>query len=123
MIQQMDVKGAYLNGTLKETLYMRQPDGFADGSGRVCYLIKTLYGLKQSGHEWNAKFDKKMQYRGYKCFHVDLCVFTRSGNDKIAIITISVDDLLLFTDLAKSMEKMKKDILYALSWKPQTWVS
>jgi hypothetical protein len=46
IIQQMDIKGAYLNGTLKETLYMRQPDGFEDGSSRVCHLIKTLYGLK-----------------------------------------------------------------------------
>ena len=39
---------------------MRQPEGFADGSGRVCCLKKTLYGLKQSGHEWNAEFDNKM---------------------------------------------------------------
>ena len=66
IIQQMDVKGAYLNGTLKETIYMRQPEGFADGSGRVCHLKKTLYGLKQSGREWNAEFDNKMQAKGYK---------------------------------------------------------
>ena len=48
-IQQMDVKGAYLNGILKEKVYMKQPEGFDDGTGRVCLLIKTLYGLKQSG--------------------------------------------------------------------------
>ena len=61
MIQQMDVKGAYLNGILKETLYMRQPEGFGDDSGRVCHLLRTLYGLKQSGREWNIEFDTKMQ--------------------------------------------------------------
>ena len=55
LIQQMDVKGAYLNGTLKETIYMRQPEGFEDGSGKVCHLKKTLYGLKQSGCEWNVE--------------------------------------------------------------------
>jgi hypothetical protein len=54
-IQQMDVKGAYLNGTLKEKVYMCQPEGFDNGTGRVCKLIKTLYGLKQSGHKWNKK--------------------------------------------------------------------
>jgi reverse transcriptase-like protein len=41
-IQQMDVKGAYLNGILKEKVYMRQPEGYDDGTGRVCLLIKTL---------------------------------------------------------------------------------
>jgi len=61
LIQQMDVKGAYLNGTLKERVYMQQPEGFADGTGRVCLLIKTLYGLKQAGHKWNIEFDTKLR--------------------------------------------------------------
>jgi len=46
-IQQMDVKGAYLNRELKETIYMRQPEGYQDNMGQVCELVKTLYGLKQ----------------------------------------------------------------------------
>ena len=46
-IQQMDAKGTYLNRTLKEEVYMRQPEGFEDGTQHVCHLIKTLYGLKQ----------------------------------------------------------------------------
>jgi len=45
----MDVKGAYLNGQLKETVYMHQPKGYEDTTGQVCKLVKTLYGLKQSG--------------------------------------------------------------------------
>lgn len=45
-IQQMDVKGAYLNGILKEKVYMQQPEGYDDGSGRVCLLVKTIYGFK-----------------------------------------------------------------------------
>lgn len=52
-ISQMDVKGAYLNGELEEEIFMRQPQGYDDRSDRVCQLHKTLYGLKQSGHEWN----------------------------------------------------------------------
>jgi Reverse transcriptase (RNA-dependent DNA polymerase) len=50
-IQQMDVKRAYLNRVLQENVFMRQPEWYDDGSGRVCQLIKTLYGLKQSGRE------------------------------------------------------------------------
>jgi hypothetical protein len=109
-IQQMDVKGTYLNGTLKETLYMCQPDGFNDGSRRVCHLIKTLYGLKQSGRKWNMEFDRKMRQHGYKCLRADPCVYTCSNDKTIAIITVWVDNLLLFADSAESMDAMKKDI-------------
>ena len=48
-IQQMDAKGAYPNSILHEKVYMKQPEGYDDKSGRVCELIKMLYGLKQSG--------------------------------------------------------------------------
>ena len=71
LIQQMDIKGAYLNGTLKEHVYMQQPEGFADGTGHICLLIKTLYGLKQAGHEWNIKLDTKLRRHRYTC----LCSF------------------------------------------------
>jgi hypothetical protein len=110
MIQQMDIKSAYLNGTLKETLYMHQPDSFEDGSSRVCHLIKTLYGLKQSSHKWNAEFDIKMQKHGYKRLCADLCIYTHSDKNTTVIITVWVDNLLLFANSAESMEEMKKDI-------------
>ena len=57
-IQQMDMKGTYLNGMLKEEVYMKQPKGFEDGTQHVCRLIKTLYGLKQSGREWNIELNR-----------------------------------------------------------------
>jgi hypothetical protein len=110
LIRQMDVKGAYLNGTLKETIYMKQSDSFEDGTDRVCHLIKTLYRLKQSSQEWNAEFDTKMRRQGYKQLCADPCVYTHSRPNKIVIITVWVDDVLLFADSAKTMEEMKKDI-------------
>ena len=48
-VRQLDVKGAYLNGILTQPIYMEQPMGFDDGSGLVCLLIKSIYGLKQAG--------------------------------------------------------------------------
>ena len=65
-MHQMDVKGTYLNGTLKEQVYMRQPKGYNNGTGCICLLIKTLYGLKQAGREWNIEFDSKLRKRGYQ---------------------------------------------------------
>lgn len=47
-----DVVGAYLHPELKEEIYMPQPEGFDDGSGRVLKLSLCLCGLKQSGREW-----------------------------------------------------------------------
>jgi hypothetical protein len=57
-LQQMDVKGIYLNGVLRERIYMWQPEGCDDEMGKLCKLIKTLYGLRQVGCEWNRWVDK-----------------------------------------------------------------
>src|SRR5260370_15021925 len=110
MIQQMDIKGAYLNGYLKETVYMHQPEGFDDGTNRVCLLVKTLYGLKQSGHEWNIEFDKKICQKGFICLQADPCAYIKRKNDEVAIITIWVDDLLLFAGSNQIMNEMKNDL-------------
>lgn len=37
---------------------MRQPEGFEDGTNKVCHLQKTLYGLKQSGRKWNKELNR-----------------------------------------------------------------
>ena len=60
-IYQLDIKGAYLNGKLKQHVYMCQPEGYDDGTGCICMLVKTLYGLKQVGREWNQEFDSKLR--------------------------------------------------------------
>jgi hypothetical protein len=91
-VKQMDIKEVYLNGILQETVYMKQPEGFGDGTGRVCKLIKTLYGLKQSGHEWNKQLDEKLRCHGYKRLTSDPCAYVRWDGDDVAIITVWVDD-------------------------------
>ena len=40
-VQKMDVKWAYLNSLLSEQVYMRQPEGYDNGTGRACHLIHT----------------------------------------------------------------------------------
>ena len=109
-IQQMDVKGAYLNGILKEKVYMRQPEGYDDGTGRVCLLIKTLYGLKQSGREWNAELDKKLREHGFTPLRTDPCAYVRRNGIHLEIITVWVDDLLLFATSDDLMNKLMKEL-------------
>ena len=65
----MDVKTAFLNGYLKEELYMMQPEGFVDPkcANKVCKLQRSIYGLVQASRSWNLCFDKLIKaYSLYK---------------------------------------------------------
>ena len=81
LVHQMDVKIAFLNGELKEEIYMDQPDGFvAKGQeGKVCKLLKSLYGLKQAPKQWHEKFDKTLTSAGFAVNEADKCVYYRYG--------------------------------------------
>jgi hypothetical protein len=55
-LHQLDVKTAFLNGTVEEELYMQQLPGYAgQGDQRVCCLHRALYGLKQASRSWHLE--------------------------------------------------------------------
>ena len=92
----MDVKGAYLNSTLDEEIYMHQPDGFDNGSRHVLKLHCAIYGLKQSGQSWYKKLTTVLFDDGFTCSHADNCIFYKKTSDQLTIIAIYVDNLGLF---------------------------
>ena len=63
----MDVKTAFLNGFLKEELYMMQQEGFVNpkGANKVCKLRRSIYGLMQATRSWNIYFDKVIKAYGF----------------------------------------------------------
>lgn len=94
-LQQFDVKTAFLNGDLEENVYMSQPIGYDDNSGRVCKLSKSLYGLKQASRCWNKKFTSFITKFDFKASESDSCVFVCNGEKGMMVLAIYVDDGLI----------------------------
>nr|GEU57509.1 retrovirus-related Pol polyprotein from transposon TNT 1-94 [Tanacetum cinerariifolium] len=67
LIFQMDVKMDFLNGPLKEEVYVAQPDGFVDPDHlkKVYRLRKALYGLKQAPKAWYDELSKFLISKGF----------------------------------------------------------
>lgn len=96
-----DLKTAFLHGILKERIFMYQPEGFNDGTKRVCKLEKSIYGLKQAPKIWNDKFSNFLKSFGFHNTDDDPCVYYNERRD--IIITLFVDDGLI---AGKNEEKM-----------------
>ena len=62
-IRQKDVKTVFLNGNLEEDVYVTHPTGFEDSenAGKVCKLLKSIYGLKQASRSWNIRFNEEVK--------------------------------------------------------------
>jgi transposase InsO family protein len=93
-VYQVDIKTAFLNGELDETIYMDQPSEFDDGSGRVLDLHRALYGLKQASRAWYQKLRSILEGMGFTRADGDPAVFLWRRGDSVIIIPSWVDDLL-----------------------------
>lgn len=96
-LHQLDVKNAFLNGDLAETVYMHQPPGFVDKSkpDHVCLLKRSLYGLKQSPRAWNTRFAMYVRRLGFKQSLSDQSLFVLYSGHNIAYLLLYVDDIVL----------------------------
>ena len=97
-LTQFDVKTAFLNGEITEEIYMSQPEGYDDGSGKVCRLLKGLYGLKQSPRAWNEKADHALRELGLVQLTADACVYKRTTAHSTLFLALYVDDGLILSE-------------------------
>ena len=92
----MDVKSTFLNGHLKEEVYVFQPPGFEvpNSENKVCRLKKALYGLKQAPRAWYQRIDSFLISIGFSksAFDANLYVYKQDG--KYVVIVLYVDDLI-----------------------------
>ena len=108
-VHHMDVKTAFLNGELKEEIYMLVPQGLSYGNDKVCKLNKALYRLKQAARCWFQVFERALKERGFVSSEVDSCIYIIDNGDilKNMYVLLYVDDIIIATESFETMSNFK----------------
>ncbi|CAI7823409.1 unnamed protein product [Closterium sp. NIES-53] len=107
-IKQMDITTAFLNGIILEELYMLQPEGLDDGSGRVCRLKKAIYGLKQAPRAWYHKLEETLLAGGFKKSECDHSLFLLQEKEQFLMLLVYVDDILLLSESSAMIKRVEE---------------
>ncbi|GJS36877.1 retrovirus-related pol polyprotein from transposon TNT 1-94 [Tanacetum coccineum] len=104
----MDVKTVFVNGILKEEVYVGQPPGFVSKQypDHVYALDKALYGLKQTPRTWYDVLSKFLIDRGFQKGSIDTTIFIKKKGKHIMLIQIYVDDII-FGDIIFGSTNLK----------------
>ncbi|GJZ43462.1 retrovirus-related pol polyprotein from transposon TNT 1-94 [Tanacetum coccineum] len=111
-IYQMDVKTSFLNGELKEEVYVSQPEGFVDPDHltHVYRLKKALYGLKQAPRAWYDTLSRFLLDNNFSKGAVDPTLFTRKTGKHILLVQIYVDDIIFASTDPKAFSQNPEGI-------------
>ncbi|GKA68003.1 retrovirus-related pol polyprotein from transposon TNT 1-94 [Tanacetum coccineum] len=109
-IYQMDVKTAFLNGPLKEEVYVAQPEGFVDPDHpeKVYLLRKALYGLKQAPRAWYDELSNFLMSKGFTKGTIDPTLFKIKYGEDILLVQIYVDDIIFGSTNPKYSKRFEK---------------
>nr|GFA58235.1 retrovirus-related Pol polyprotein from transposon TNT 1-94 [Tanacetum cinerariifolium] len=96
VVYQMDVKTAFLNGNLRENVYVSQSDGFVDpdNPNHMYKLKKALYGLKQAPRAWYDMLSSFLLSQEFSKGSVDPTLFIRKNGNDLLLVQIYVDDII-----------------------------
>ncbi|GJZ52039.1 retrovirus-related pol polyprotein from transposon TNT 1-94 [Tanacetum coccineum] len=110
VVYQMDVKTAFLNGNLREEVYVSQPDGFVDPDNlnHVYKLKKALYGLKQAPHAWHDMLSSFLISQDFSKGLVDPTMFIRKEGKEILLEQVYVDDIIFAASTPKLCDLFAK---------------
>jgi hypothetical protein len=109
-LYQMDVKSAFLNGPIKEEVYVEQPPGFEDSEypNYVYKLSKVLYGLKQAPRAWYECLRDFLITNGFKVGKADPTIFTKTVAKDLFICQIYVDDIIFGSTNKSTCEEFSR---------------
>src|SRR5215216_5829430 len=105
----MNIKTAFLNGFLKEELYMMQPEGFVDriDANKVCKLQQSIYGLVQASRSRNIRFDEVIKAYGFLQTYGEACIYKKVSGSSVAFLTLYMDDILLIGNDIEFLDGIK----------------
>ncbi|KAK1431533.1 hypothetical protein QVD17_07993 [Tagetes erecta] len=115
-IYQLDVKSAFLNGELREDIYVAQPEGFvvAGKSDMVYKLHKALYGLKQAPRAWNSKIDSYFLNNGYvRSLNEPSLYVKRNDGGNVIYVCLYVDDIICTSSSLNLIKEFKNGMKQA----------
>jgi hypothetical protein len=109
-LYQMDVKSAFLNGPVKEEVYVEQPPGFEDSEypTHVYKLSKALYGLKQAPRAWYECLRDFLITNGFKVRKTDPTLFTKTIANDLFVCQIYVDDIIFGSTNKSTCEEFSR---------------
>ncbi|UYV71413.1 hypothetical protein LAZ67_8003051 [Cordylochernes scorpioides] len=120
VIKLFDVKAAYLNGNIDNTIFMEQPAGFVQDRNIVCKLNKSIYGLPQSGRSWYEKFSQVLHDCELKKLKSDPCLFKWKNEDKYFYVGIYVDEFITVSDSEDTSNRFINKLRHHLEIKDVT---
>jgi len=111
-LEQLDIKTAFLNGTLREEIYMDLPDGLKDkfDSGTCIRLRKSLYGLKQAPRVWFETLTIVLKDMGFTQCKLEPCIFFIIIGNDIFLVSVFVDDLLAVCRITEYIQSFKAEL-------------
>ncbi|GKB48172.1 putative ribonuclease H-like domain-containing protein, partial [Tanacetum coccineum] len=114
LVYQMDVKSAFLYGTIEEEVYITQPPGFKDPdhSDKVYKVVKALYGLHQAPRAWYETLANYLLGNGFKRGKIDQTLFIKKQKGEILLVQVYVDDII-FGSTNKELSKILKKFNYS----------
>jgi hypothetical protein len=109
-LYQMDVKSAFINGAIKEEVYVEQPPGFEDSEypNHVYKLSKALYGLKQAPTAWYECLRDFLIANGFKVGKVDPTLFTKTIANDLFVCQIYIDDMVFGSTNKSTCEEFSR---------------
>lgn len=136
-IKQFDVATAYLNGELRERIFMEPPTQLKsilraiteeetedvdfrlkaakmlselEEGDKVCLLKKSLYGLRQAGRQWHSRLNEALTKNGFTATNGDPCLYRKDQGEDITLIAVYVDDLIVASRSQKCISDISKKL-------------